>query len=97
MSLSGDDVTLSVSAGGELVAFGAVERLTTRLTAGGTVDASEVTARSAVVHASAGGTTFLRVSDEVTGLVKSGSVVHVFGAPPRRSVATASGGEITCE
>jgi hypothetical protein len=90
-------LSLRVLSGSELVADGQVEALEAKLDGGGFLDAESLAAGHVSLWASAGGEAWVTAEDSVEGLVKSGSVGRVFGAPPQRSVSTASGGVVVFE
>lgn len=90
-------LALEVRSGGLLRASGEVEHVDLFLASGGTLDASAVEARSAVLHARAGGQIIATATESVDGLVESGSRARVHGAPAARTVVTESGGQVGYE
>jgi hypothetical protein len=92
-----ESLELEGSAGGEIVAEGSVDRLTTRLTAGGALDTAALVARVVRLEGSAGGVQRVTATAEITGRVASGSEARVHGSPAVRAVTTASGGRVRYE
>lgn len=89
-----EDLSLRCRAGGDVFVSGEVDHLELTQSAGGNVHARDLEATDVTVNGSAGGEVELQATHAVEGLVESGSVVRVHGAPAIKKVSTASGGEV---